>query len=109
MSKNKVLEFQGHKITITKINEEDYFSLTEMAKNFGGNDQIKNWIRTRQTIEFLGTWEAINNPDFNMVGLHHVRLDTMSERFIISPTQWIERTKLYCKGMERSQSIFSIN
>jgi hypothetical protein len=43
-----------------------------MAKDFGGQDQIKNWIRTRSTIEYLGSWEAMNNTSFNMVEYHHV-------------------------------------
>jgi hypothetical protein len=88
----KTIKVQGHEVSFTRINDEDYISLTDMAKDFGGNDQIKNWIRTRNTIEFLGTWESINNPDFNMVGFHHVRMEMISERFIISPTQWVERT-----------------
>jgi len=92
MAKTKILNVQGRKISLTRIHDDDYISITDMAKDFGGNDQIKNWIRTRRTIEFLGTWESINNPDFNMVGFHQVSLDTTTERFIISPTQWVERT-----------------
>lgn len=89
--KNKLI-VQGREITISKINDDDYISLSDMAKDFGGADQIKNWIRTRSTIEYLGTWEAMNNSNFNMVGFHHVRMELTSERFIISPTQWVERT-----------------
>ena len=89
---SKKLIVQGKEITISKFNDEDYISLSDMAKDFGGQDQIKNWIRTRATIEYLGTWEAMNNADFNMVGYHHVRMEMISERFIISPTQWAERT-----------------
>lgn len=89
---SKKLFVQGKEITLSKFNDEDYISLSDMAKDFGGQDQIKNWIRTRATIEYLGTWEAMNNADFNMVGYHHVRMEMISERFIISPTQWAERT-----------------
>ncbi len=89
--KNKLI-VQGIEIALSRINNEDYISLSDMAKDFGGTDQIKNWIRTRATIEYLGTWEAMNNSDFNMVGFHHVRMELISERFIISPTQWAERT-----------------
>ena len=92
MSKNSILKVDGHEVALTRINEDDYISLTDMARDFGGNDQIKNWIRTRQTIEYLATWETIKNPDFNMVGFHHVKDEMTSERFIISPTQWVERT-----------------
>jgi hypothetical protein len=89
--KNKLI-VQGTEIALSRINNEDYISLSDMAKEFGGADQIKNWIRTRNTIEYLGAWEAMNNPGFNMVGFHHVRMEMISERFIISPTQWAERT-----------------
>ncbi len=92
MSKNSIIKADGHEVALRKINEDDYISLTDMAKDFGGNDQIKNWIRTRQTIEYLATWESMKNPDFNMVGFHHVKNEMVSERFIISPTQWVERT-----------------
>jgi len=88
----KKLIVQGREIALSRINDNDYISLSDMAKEFGGADQIKNWIRTRGTIEYLGAWEAMNNTNFNMVGFHHVRMELVSERFIISPTQWVERT-----------------
>jgi hypothetical protein len=89
---SKKLIVQGKEIALSRINDTDYISLSDMAKDFGGADQIKNWIRTRNTIEYLGAWEAMNNVNFNMVGFHHVRMELVSERFIISPTQWAERT-----------------
>lgn len=98
MSKSGIIKADGHEVSFTRIEDEDYISLTDMAKDFGGNDQIKNWIRTRQTIEFLGTWELMNNSDFNLVGFHQVRMEMISERFIISPTQWAERTN--AKGIK---------
>lgn len=92
MSKNKLINVQDCQVSIKTIGDHDYISLTDMAKNFGGNDQIKNWIRTRRTVEFLGTWESINNTDFNMVEFHHVVYESGSEKFIMSPTQWVDRT-----------------
>jgi len=92
MKKMQILQVQGSEIRVIKVKDEEYISLTDMAKSFGGNDQIKNWIRTRRTVEFLGTWETINNPDFNMVGFHQVSFESGSDRFIMSPTQWAERT-----------------
>lgn len=88
----KVLQVQGSEIRVIKIRDDEFISLSDMAKSFGGNDQIKNWIRTRRTVEFLGTWETINNPGFNMVEFHHVTFESGSDRFIMSPTQWAERT-----------------
>lgn len=92
MAKNQILSVQGQQIRLTKLNEDDYISLSDIAKDFGGNDQIKNWIRTRRTVEFLGTWEVINNPGFNMVEFHQVTYESGSEKFIMSPTQWADRT-----------------
>jgi len=92
MTKNKIIQVQGQSITITQIHDFDFISLTDMAKEFGGNDQIKNWIRTRRTVEFLGTWESIYNKNFNMVEFHHVMYDSGSEKFIMSPQQWVYRT-----------------
>ena len=81
---SKKLIVQGNEITLLRIRDDDYISLSDMAKEFGGTDQIKNWIRTRSTIEYLGAWEAMNNISFNMVEYHHVRMEMASERFIIS-------------------------
>jgi len=92
MPKNQLLVVKGQPITLTKIGENDFISLSDLAKEFGGNDQIKNWIRTRRTVEFLGAWEALHNPGFNMVEFHHVKNDSGSDKFIMSPTQWVERT-----------------
>jgi len=90
VTKDCILNVQGREILLSSIDDLEYISITDMAKDFWGNDQIKNWIRT--TIEYLGTWETINNSDFNMVEFHHVKMATTSESFIISPTQWIKRT-----------------
>lgn len=52
----KKLIVQGREIALSRVNDNDYISLSDMAKEFGGADQIKNWIRTRGTIEYLGAW-----------------------------------------------------
>lgn len=65
-------------ITIISVKERDYISLTDMAnaKESEGRaaDIIKNWIRTRYTLEFLGTWEQINNPNFKVVEFDHFKM-----------------------------------
>ncbi len=62
MAKIKVLDTD---ITIVKNNEEDYISLTDMIKSKDGNFFISDWLRNRNTLEYLGIWEKIHNPDFN--------------------------------------------
>ncbi|MBW6535413.1 MAG: KilA-N domain-containing protein [Mariniphaga sp.] len=83
-------------ISITKIEEEDYICLTDMAKAKEGDnraaDVIKNWIRTRTTIEFLGTWETMYNPDFKVGEFDHFKMEAGLPTFVLSPKQWAEKT-----------------
>ena len=67
MKKTSILIVQGKEITLTTINDTDYISLTDMIKSEEGEDHIRNWMRTKNTIEFLGIWETLNNPDFKGV------------------------------------------
>lgn len=66
---------QNTAITVFSVEEQDYISLTDMATAKEGNnrsaDIIKNWLRNRYTIEFLGTWEIIHNPNFKVVEFDH--------------------------------------
>ena len=63
--KSQEIEVQGSEITIISINNEDYISLTDMLKAKDGDFFISDWLRNRNTVEFLGIWERIHNPDFN--------------------------------------------
>ncbi len=69
---------QNTPITVINVNEQDYISLTDMATAKDGNsraaDVIKNWIKNRYTIEFLGTWELIHNHNFKVVEFDHFRM-----------------------------------
>ena len=67
MKKTSILIVQGKEITLTTINDTDYISLTDMIKSEEGEDHIRNWMRNKNTIEFLGIWETLNNPDFKCV------------------------------------------
>ena len=62
---NRKIIVKDIQITISTINNEDFISLTDMVKGFeGGTSLIEAWFRNKNTIEFLGTWERVNNPDF---------------------------------------------
>ena len=65
MAKKKTIEVKGSTITI--LNEEvgDFISLTDMLKSKDGDFFISDWLRNRNTVEFLGVWESVYNPDFN--------------------------------------------
>ena len=83
-------------ITIISVDERDYISLTDMANAKGSEsraaDIIKNWIRTRYTLEFLGTWEQINNPSFKVVEFDHFKMQAGLPSFVLSVSEWIGKT-----------------
>ena len=80
-------------INVTGIEENDFVSLTDMAKIKNPEfhaDVIKNWMRLRSTIEFLGIWEQINNPDFNMVEFDQFKNESGHVYFVMTPTKWVK-------------------
>ena len=87
---------QDTEITVLSHNDKDYISLTDMANGKQDEsraaDVIKNWLRTRYTIEFLGTWEMIHNPNFKVVEFDHFRMQAGLPNFTLSASEWIERT-----------------
>jgi hypothetical protein len=93
MAKIKV---QDTEITIITNEDKDFISLTDMAGAKGNEsraaDVIKNWLRNRYTIEFLGVWEIIHNPDFKVVEFDHFRKQAGLPSFVLSCSDWIEST-----------------
>ena len=80
-------------ITILEINEKDYISLTDMVKNIeNGLALIEKWLRNKNTIEFLGIWEEMHNPDFNSPEFEGIKNMAGLNRFVLSVKQWIEKT-----------------
>ena len=83
-------------ITILTGDFQDYISLTDMSNAKEGEsraaDIIKNWIRTRFTLEFIGTWEKINNPNFKVVEFDHFKTQAGLPSFVLSVSEWIEKT-----------------
>ncbi len=96
MAKSKTIEVQQVTISLTDFNGEDYICITDMAKaktdDSRAADVIKNWIRTRTTLEFLGTWEKIYNPHFKVVEFDHFKTQAGLPSFVLSPTHWVEKT-----------------
>lgn len=81
-------------VTILKINDTDYISLTDIAKykTTDSNAVIANWLRNRMTIEYLGLWETLYNPNFNPLEFEGVRKAAGLNAFTLSPQKWIETT-----------------
>ena len=82
-------------VVTTVGSEDDYISLTDIAKHRNPEfpaDVVKNWMRLRSTLEFLGLWEELNNPNFNMVDFDQFKNDAGSNAFVMSPQKWIKST-----------------
>ena len=92
----EIIHAKGIDIGIyTKDFENEYISLTDIAKYRNDNDPrfvIQNWMRNRNTVEFLAVWEELHNPDFNRVQFEAVRSEAGLNRFVMTPTKWIEQT-----------------
>ncbi len=83
------------KVSYYTKSEDDYISLTDIAKNKNADhpaDVIKNWIRSKETIRFLGLWEKINNPDFKLVEFDQFGIQAGLNSFVLPPQKWIEKT-----------------
>ncbi len=92
MTKLQVLEYE---INTKIINNEDFVSLTDIAKKVNAEFPrfvVQNWMRNKDTIDFIGLWEIIYNPNFNRVEFEAVKLQYGYNRFVMSPTKWIENT-----------------
>ncbi len=91
----KKITTQGLQIYTFEQNENDYISLTDIARYKNPNepkDVVKNWMRNYSTIEFLGVWERINNPKFKGVEFDSFKKDAGANSFTLSPQKWIETT-----------------
>ena len=80
-------------ITVIEIEEKDYISLTDMVRNIdNGLALTEKWLRNKNTIEFLGIWEEMYNPNFNSPEFEGIKNAAGLNRFILSVKQWIEET-----------------
>ena len=83
---------QNTDISVVKYNEEDYISLTDMAKSQLQEHIIFRWLSLKSTIEYLGEWEMLYNPDFNCTEFGTIKNMAGSNNFVLSVKTWIERT-----------------
>jgi phage regulator Rha-like protein len=101
MAKNKTIQVQNIPIAVSTDGGHDFICLTDMANAKEGEsraaDIIKNWLRNRYTLEFLGTWEQMHNPDFKVVEFDHFKMQAGLPSFVLSVSEWIEKTN--AKGM----------
>ncbi|MFN9789917.1 MAG: KilA-N domain-containing protein [Holosporales bacterium] len=83
---------QENPITVHDIDGQDYISLTDMARGEEGADHIRNWMRNRNTVEFLGLWETMHNPNFKGVEFDTFRKESGLNSFNLTPQKWISAT-----------------
>src|SRR5258708_35551842 len=79
-------------IRVIKYQNQDYICLTDMVKNYGGDAAIYSWMRNRNTVEFLGVWELLNNPDFKGGGFETFKKQVGLNSFHLTPKKWIDNT-----------------
>ena len=96
MKNSRVITVQDIPITISKGEMDDYICITDMAAfksdDIRAADVVKNWLRNRATLEFLGTWEQIYNPNFKVVEFDHFKSEAGLHTFVISVSEWVEKT-----------------
>ena len=90
--KKSVINVQGAAITILRQHEDDFICLTDMAKKFGGDDLIYSWMRNRNTLEFLGIWEQIHNPEFKGSEFDTFKKEAGLNSFRLTPKKWVDTT-----------------
>ncbi len=89
------IDVQGTVVSILSEKQEDYICLTDIARHkdaFRTDYLISNWLRNRNTIEFLGIWEQLYNPSFNPIEFDGIRTQTGLNSFILTAKQWVEKT-----------------
>ena len=85
------MDVKGSKINVVRINEYEYISLTDLAKTQNDEapaDVVKNWLRNKETISFLGVWEELNNENFKVIEFDQFKNEAGRHAFTMSPQKW---------------------
>ncbi|MCB9053664.1 MAG: KilA-N domain-containing protein [Lewinellaceae bacterium] len=93
MSRKRTIVVNGKEITLLpRPNQEDYISLTDIMKSFDDEFAIYSWLRNRNTVEFIGVWEELHNPDFKGNEFVRFKSEVGLNTFNLTPKKWIEAT-----------------
>jgi hypothetical protein len=93
---SKSIKIQNIDISVkTSKTGDDFISLTDMAryKDYKEGIVISNWLTTKYTIQFMGAWEQVHNPNFNVMEFHNIRNEVGTNGFIVSASMWINKTR----------------
>ena len=104
MAKSKI-DVQGKQVRILKGDSFDFICLSDIAKAGGAdpNDTLKNYLRNKSNINFLGVWESVHNDSFDEEGFNSIKLRTGDNNFTLSVTEWIKKTKAHGMKTERGR------
>jgi len=91
MAKNKTIIVKGTAVTLLKFEDQDYLSLTDMLAAKDGDFFISDWLRNRNTVEFLGIWESIYNPNFNYGEFAIIKSQASINNYKWSVKEWVEK------------------
>ena len=94
-TKKQKIKIKGNEITVLKSNKEDFISITDIAKYKNTESTglvISHWLSTKYTIEFMGYWEKMHNPDFNVTEFSNIKNEAGSNGFVLSGKNWINST-----------------
>ncbi|XRN94796.1 KilA-N domain-containing protein [Algoriphagus yeomjeoni] len=92
MAKNKKIQVEGKEISILIDGEKEFISLTDMLKAKDGDFFISDWLRNRNTVEYLGIWESVYNPDFNYGEFAIIKSQAGLNSYKLSVKEWVEKT-----------------
>jgi hypothetical protein len=95
MSKKETITVQGTEVALLSHRKDDYISLTDMAKYKNAEATgyvISHWFSARYTIEYVGIWERVNNPDFNVVEFNNIKNECGGYGYVLTSKQWIAGT-----------------
>lgn len=92
MVRKRTISVKGSVINVIDYQDSDFISLTDMAGNFGDDTLIYSWMRNRNTLEFIGIWEELNNPDFKGNEFVTFKMQAGLNRFNLTPRKWISAT-----------------
>ena len=95
MAKTKQIHIKDVSIRTLLVNGEDFISIADIARQknpIEPKDVVKNWMRLKNSLEYLGLWEMLNNPDFKGVEFDPLLRDAVSNAFTLSPSRWLELT-----------------
>ncbi len=92
MAKNRKINVEGKEITVILGGEQEYISLTDMLKAKDGDFFISDWLRNRNTVEYLGIWESVYNPNFNYGEFATIKSQAGLNSYKLSVKDWVEKT-----------------